>query len=117
MRVVHDPADGPAKTLATDVEVADSLFGKARGLMGREHVPEDYALVFPFRRAASRSVHMLFVRTDIDVLWTVDDRVQHVETLPAWRGTGRARADRIVELAPGAADAVEAGDVVRVESD
>lgn len=117
MRVVHEPADGPAETLATDVEVADSLFQKAIGLMGRQRVPENYALAFRFDGVAARSVHMLFVRTAIDVVWTVDDRVERVETLPAWRGLSRARADTILELAPGAAEVVEPGDVLRVEVD
>lgn len=116
VRLVHEPADGSATTLATDVDVADSLLGKALGLMGRRTVPEDYALVFPFDDAAARSVHMILVRTAIDVVWTVDDRVERVETLPAWRGFARARADAIVELAPGTAEAVDTGDAVRLET-
>lgn len=86
--------------------------------MFRQSVPADYALVFPFDRAARRSVHMLFVRTSLDVLWVADGQVTKRATLAPWTGLGWARADTIVELAPGAAAGVDVGDRVTVaESD
>lgn len=113
MRVLHE-----GEPLATDVEVAEGFLAKARGLMGRRSVADDYALVFPFDRPARRSVHMLFVRTALDVLWLADGRVTRRSTLSPWIGVGRARADTIVELAPGATADVEVGDAVTVaESD
>jgi len=115
VRVVHEPADGEPRTLASDVDVADSILTKGIGLMGRSSVPEDYALVFEFGTPKTRSVHMVFVRTPIDVVWTVEDRVQRVETLDAWTGHARERGDRFLELAPGAAADVEPGDRVVVE--
>jgi len=134
MRLVHESAAG-TRTLATDVETADSLFAQVKGLMGRSSVPEDYALVFPVRRdpvvvAIDRlpvlgrlvdpdqhGVHMLFVRTPIDVVWVEDERVVQTGTLQPWTGTGKARADTLVELAAGAASGVETGDTVRVVTD
>ncbi len=98
--------------LATDVATADSWYSKGRGLIGETHLPEGYALVFPFDDARPRTVHMLGVRTAIDVLWLVDETVERVATLPAWRGLARAPADTIIELPPGAAAAVTAGDRV-----
>ena len=131
MRLVHESAAG-TRTLATDVETADSLLAQMRGLMGRSSVPEDYALVFPVRRdpvavaldrvpgvgrlvdPGQHGVHMLFVRTPIDVLWVEDETVVQVRTLQPWTGTGSARADTLVELAAGAASDVEPGDTVRL---
>jgi uncharacterized membrane protein (UPF0127 family) len=131
MRLVHESAAG-TRTLATDVETADSLLAQLRGLMGRSSVPEDYALVFPVRRdpvavAIDRlpgvgrlvdpdqhGVHMLFVRTPIDAVWVEDEEVVQVRTLQPWTGTGKARADTLVELAAGAASDVEPGDTVRL---
>lgn len=114
MRVVHHP-DGPgndaAETLATDVEVADTPLAKARGLMLRR-LPANGALVFPFDRVRSRTVHTLLVPAPIDVVWTVDDEVVRVETLRARLDLARATADRLVELPGGAAAAVEPGDTV-----
>lgn len=109
MQVLHE-----GEPLATDVEVADTLLAKMRGLMGWRSVPADYALVFRFDRAARRSVHMLFVRTPIDVLWVADGRVTRRETFSPWTGFGWAKADTIIELAPGAAAAVAVGDRVTV---
>lgn len=114
MRVVHE-ADGTERTLAREVEVADGLLSQGVGLMFRRSIPEDYALVFPFGRATKRGLHMLCVPFEVDALWLVGDEVQHVERLSAWTGHDRARAETIVELPGGGAEAVEPGDTVYVE--
>jgi len=112
--LVHEAVDGSRRVLATDVETADSVFAKVKGLMGTSSVPEDYALVFDFDRTGYRDVHMLFVRTPLDVVWLLDDEVVQVKTLRPWRGTGVAKADRFVELPGGAADDVGVGVRVRL---
>ncbi|MFC6939244.1 DUF192 domain-containing protein [Salinirubellus sp. GCM10025818] len=112
MRVVHRPSGGPERTLATDVDVADSLLGRARGLMFRRSIPDDYALVFPFGRPVTRGLHMVCVPFDIDAVWLVDGRVQRATRLRAWRGFGRAWGDTVLELPAGAADGVDPGDRV-----
>ncbi|WP_415380635.1 DUF192 domain-containing protein [Halosimplex sp. TS25] len=117
MRLVHESADGDARVIATDVETADSLFAKVKGLMGKSSLPDGYALVFDFERTSYRDVHMLFVRTPLDVIWLLDDEVVQVKTLAPWRGAGVAKADRFVELPGGAADGVEPGDRVVLEDD
>jgi uncharacterized membrane protein (UPF0127 family) len=137
MRLVHESADGSQRVLATDVETADSLVAKTKGLMGRSSVPDDYALVFRFEPgplerlhervpaplsrltagANRRSIHMLFVRTPLDVLWIRDGEVVQTRTLAPWRGTGSAPGDTVVEMAGGAADGVAVGDRVRVVED
>jgi uncharacterized membrane protein (UPF0127 family) len=114
VRVVHE-VDGEDRTIASGVEVAEGIVSKARGLTFRRSIPDDYALVFPFRRVATRRLHMVFVRFDVDALWLVDGEVRRVSRLSAWTGHGSARADTVVELPAGAADGVEAGDRVRVD--
>jgi uncharacterized membrane protein (UPF0127 family) len=119
-RVVHDPADGPERVLATEVTVADSALARARGLMFRSSIPDEYALVMEmgsglFGRPGRQVVHMLFVRFPIDVVWLVDDEVQRVAQLRPWRSLAAARADRILELPAGTADGVDSSDIVRVE--
>lgn len=129
MRVVHDPA-GERRALATDVEIADSFVSQTKGLMGRSSIPDDYAMVFYIDEAdfiyrtlirpitgkpPRQYIHMLFVRTPLDVLWLRDDEVIKSETLSPWTGLGAARADTIVELAPGAAEGVAVGDRVVIE--
>lgn len=118
MEVRHEPAgEAPAQTLATDVELADSFGTQLKGLMFRDELPEDFAMVFDFDRPGFRSIHMLFVRVPLDVLWVRDEAVIQRKTLSPWRGVGLARADQVIELPAGAAGDVEAGDEVRVEAD
>lgn len=120
-RVVHEPADGSGeRVIATEVDRATSLFSRARGLMFRPALPEGYALVMEMGtglrgRPGRQTVHMLFVRFPLDVLWLVGDEVTRAERLRPWRGLASARADRILELPAGNGDAVEPGDTVRVE--
>ena len=116
MQLVHDPADGDERVLATRVETAETLLSQARGLMFRRAVPDDYALVFRFDGVASRDVHMLFVPFSIDVVWTVETEVQRVERLRPWLGFARERADALVELPAGAGDGVAVGDEIRLVS-
>lgn len=114
--VVYDP-DGAARTLATTVDIADSLLEQTRGLMFRRSLPDDYALAFRFERAKTRDIHMLFVFVPLDVIWVADGVVQRVETLRPWRGFARDRADLILELPAGAADVVEPGERLVLEAD
>jgi hypothetical protein len=108
--------DGAERTLASDLEFADTFLSRARGLMFRRRVPDDYALVFRFDSTVSRSLHMVFVPFDIDVLWLSGRRVETSARLPAWTGFGRGTGDTIVELPAGAAEGVAVGDEVYVET-
>jgi hypothetical protein len=114
--ILHHDGDGDRiRIIATDVRVADSFLTKARGLMFRRSFPDGAALVFPFGDAAPRTLHMVGVPFDIDVVWLRGDRVERVARLSAWTGVGRAGADTVIELPAGAADGVSEGDTVRIE--
>jgi len=117
VRLVHDPAaDSPSgdgtnrETLATTVDLADSIVSQTRGLMFRRSIPDDYALAFQFGSTKTRDLHMLFVFFPIDAIWIVDGVVRRVETLRPWRGFAREEANLIVELPAGTATDVEPGD-------
>ena len=116
MRVIHETETGD-RPLATNADVADGIVSQGLGLMFRRSIPDDYGLVFPFSGVSKRSLHMVFVPFDIDALWLVEGRVRAKKRLSAWTGHGRAAADTVVELPPGAADAVAVGDAVRIEGD
>jgi len=51
--------------LASDVEVADSLWAKFKGLMGRSSLPVGAALWLP----ESNGIHMMFMRFPIDAVF------------------------------------------------
>lgn len=111
MTVVHAETDD---VLATEVEVADGWLATFRGLRFRSQLPADTAMVFPYDGVGRRDVDMLFVAFPIDVLWLVDGRIERVNTLRSWIGFGLAKADCVVELPAGTADAVAEGDRVEV---
>ncbi|MEF8975895.1 MAG: DUF192 domain-containing protein [Halapricum sp.] len=134
MRIVHETDEGEA-VLASDVDIAEGFIETSKGLMFRSSIPDDYALVFEFETPEGlfpsiveilpylentavdrRFIHMLFVRFPIDVLWLQGEEVVHVKTLRPWIGVGMGKADRIIELPAGTAEAVEAGDTIRLES-
>jgi len=115
MRVVHDP-EGANRTLATEVDRAESMLEQSRGVMFRRSLPDDYALVFPFDGVGRRFIHMLFVAVSLDVVWVADDEVRQVKTMHPWRSFGYAKADTVLELPVGAADGVRAGDTVVIEN-
>jgi uncharacterized membrane protein (UPF0127 family) len=75
--------------LATDVESADSLWGKFMGLMGRPALAPGAALWLP----DSNGIHMMFMRFAIDAIFVGKpdgDGARPVlsihERLPAWWG-------------------------------
>jgi uncharacterized membrane protein (UPF0127 family) len=75
--------------LASRVEVADGLWGKFKGLMGRASLAEGAALWLP----DSNGIHMMFMRFPIDAVFVGGAGPDGVRTvlsvhrgLPAWRG-------------------------------
>ena len=82
MKLRHHPGVGPAQTLATTVEDANTFFDRALGLICATSLPESYVLFFPVIHAGSRTSHTIGVRTATDILWVVGSNVTAVETLP-----------------------------------
>lgn len=99
------------------VHMADGPIRRALGVIRHRGIPPfssalpyDYALIFPFRRVTTRGVHMVFVSEPLDVVWLVGSEVVAKGTLPAWTGSGAARADAVIEFPAGGADEIEVGD-------
>jgi uncharacterized membrane protein (UPF0127 family) len=78
-----------------------------RGLLGRSSLAPDEGMLF---RPAG-SIHMFFMRFAIDAVFCDRDlRVIDVErNLAPWKTAARKGAKVVVELAPGAADGLEPG--------
>lgn len=117
-RVVAVTTDQTTEPIATDVHIATTAVEKIRGLMGRSKLPDDYALVFELDSGIltrqSQTVHTFFVRTAIDVVWTLDNEVTRVSTLNPWHDIASADADRVIEFPAGSAAKVSVGDQVQL---
>ncbi len=100
-----------ATELAADLEVADSLFGKFKGLMGRPSLADGAGLWL----TGTNGIHMMFMRFPIDAVFLGrsegDDGLRPVlsvhQRLRAWTG--------LVPLVRGAAGVLElpAGTIAR----
>ena len=95
-------------------EIADTPFKRMRGLLGRDELAQDEGMLF---RPAG-SIHMMFMRFSIDVLFCDRDLVVvGVERgLAPWKTAKRRGAKVVVELAEGAAEGLEVGDRLFLET-
>ena len=107
--------------LASDVEVADTLWGKFKGLMGRDRLAPGSALWLP----ESNGIHMMFMRFPIDAVFLGSpgaDGTRPVMSvhrdLRAWTGLVPyiRGAHGVLELPIGAIDAsaTQVGDLVEI---
>ncbi len=95
-------ADG--RTLVPHVHVSRSFErGNARGLLGRDGLPQGEGLLLA---DPTGTIHMLFMRFAIDAVFlTADLRVVRVaDHLRPWRFARARGAKRILELGAGEAD-------------
>jgi uncharacterized membrane protein (UPF0127 family) len=110
MRVVHESG----RTLASEVETAETFLAQAAGLMFQRSVPDEYALAFRFEKQRRRDVHMVFVFFPLDVCWLCDGIVQETKTLRPWIGHASAIADTVLEFPVGTLCGITAGDRIEV---
>jgi uncharacterized membrane protein (UPF0127 family) len=89
-------------------ELADTPLKRMRGLLGRSGLDEGEGMLF---RPAG-SIHMFFMRFAIDAVFCDRDLVvvDVVRGLRPWRTASRRGAKVVIELAAGAASAVQPGD-------
>jgi uncharacterized membrane protein (UPF0127 family) len=94
--------------LCENCEIADNPITRMRGLLGRAALDPGEGMLF----RPTGSIHMMFMRFPIDVLFCDRDLVVvGIErNLRPWRMAARKGAKVVVELAVGVADGVEPGD-------
>lgn len=88
--------------------IAKSPWLRMKGLLGRADLPHGEGILL----SPASSIHMAFMRFPIDAVFCDRELVviDVVRGLRPWRLAGRRGAKVVVELAEGAATAVEAGD-------
>jgi uncharacterized membrane protein (UPF0127 family) len=95
-------------------EIADNPVTRMRGLLGRAGLDPGEGMLF----RPTGSIHMMFMRFPIDVLFCDRDLVVlGVERdLKPWRTAGRKGAKVVVELPVGGAAGVEPGDRLFIDT-
>lgn len=88
--------------LASRVEPAFDSRTRKKGLLGRESIPEDYALII----APCNAVHTFFMRCAMDAVFVSRDGtvVKACRGLKPWRIAGSIKAFAVIEAAPGFVD-------------
>lgn len=92
------------KIIASDMEFAQSFLSQTLGLMFRKKIQNDYALVFEMRKPKQVSLHMLFVRFPIDVLFLDESKtITQTAQLSPWTGTASSgeKVKYIIEMSDG----------------
>jgi uncharacterized membrane protein (UPF0127 family) len=114
MRLVRVVNRTRSETLAERAELADNIWTRFWGLMGRRELPPGSGLVL----RPGGGIHMWFMHLPLDVIHVDQhDRVTHVlRGIPPWRfGPLFVGAKVAIELPVGAADTTQVGDEVIVE--
>lgn len=92
--------------IATRVECVTSTLRMVLGLMFRRKIPDDYAMVFVFPEPKSDSIHALFMRFPIDVIFLDEDkRVIETARLNPWTGYKHVKdVSYVIEMNAGTSD-------------
>ena len=114
MRLVRVVNRTRSETLAERAELADNIWTRFWGLMGRRELPPGSGLVL----RPGGGIHMWFMHLPLDVIHVDQhDRVTHVlRGIEPWRfGPLFVGAKVAIELPVGAADTTQVGDEVIIE--
>ncbi len=107
---LYDEASG--RVVAATLLTAFDRDTRNRGLLGRDGLPTDQALVL----APCSSVHTFFMRFPIDILFVSRDGVvlRIRRAVRPWRLAARLGAFAVIEMAAGAATDTQVGDRLSV---
>ena len=88
--------------LASQVEPAFDSTTRKKGLLGRDSIPDDYALII----APCSAVHTFGMRTPLDLVFVAKNGTitKTCRGVQPWRMAGSMRAHAVVEAAPGFID-------------
>lgn len=104
-----------------EVEIAQTLEQKAKGLAGRDSLADRHGMVFPFTKKSVLSFTMQGMRFPLDIIWIADGKIVDISQnlqpdtgMLASAYRPKAPADMVLELNAGvaAADGLKIGDSV-----
>lgn len=106
------------------VEIADTVIAQARGLSGRDSLPENQGMLFLFSGSANRNFWMAGMKFPLDIIWINGDKIIGIsENLPpatvvnAVIYSSPAPADKVLEVNAGLAEKlnIKIGDTAVLE--
>lgn len=107
-----------------NVEIADNVISQAKGLSGRESLPEKNGMLFVFSDLAKRGFWMPDMHFSLDIVWIKGDEVVGIsENIPP-AGFGEPQiyyppesVDKVLEVNSGSAKKynIQAGDKIVIE--
>jgi len=115
MRTARVFKDGQEAPILHNVQIADNLWTRFWGLMGRARLGDCDGLLI----TSSSSVHTMFMRFTIDVVYLDrEGRVTKVATVRPFRASFGRGARQVLELEEGQADrcGIKQGDTLRIVS-
>ena len=109
-----DPQRHHGNVVCERAEIANTLWLRFRGLLGRDSLPAGHGMLIE----PEPSIHSAFMRFDFDAVFLSREFevVKLVERIPPWRAHSAKGARRVLELAAGEIErrGIELGDVLAV---
>jgi uncharacterized membrane protein (UPF0127 family) len=86
--------------IANEISYAKNIFSQMAGLMLHKNIPEDFALIFIFKKPCTVGIHMLFMRFPIDVIFLDEEKkIIGTATLKPWTGHKKLKeVNYIIEM-------------------
>lgn len=112
----------PSSNTTLHAVIADTFFSKLAGLMFRKMIPVDTCLILSERYESiiNTSIHMLFMRFDIGVVWLSKDlSIVDKKIAKKWRLAyfSRFPAQHVIELHPTQLENFSVGDKLIINSE
>ncbi len=91
------------KPIANEITYAKNIFSQMLGLMMHKSIPEDFALIFIFKKPGTFGIHMMFMRFPIDVIFLNEEKkIIGTATLKPWIGHKKMKLVKyIIEMNKG----------------
>jgi uncharacterized membrane protein (UPF0127 family) len=110
-RIVNETT---GELVTANAEIADNLWSRFWGLMGRRQIADDHGLLIE----PCSSIHTMFMRFTIDVVFMDRDRrILKVATVPPFRASLAGGTKSVLELRAGRSEelSLKVGQQLRIE--
>ena len=111
--------------LRGEVEIADTILKRTKGLSGRESLAENQGMLFLFAKPSKYSFWMAGMNFPLDIIWINGNKIVDIsKNIQAPKNTGRlpviispsTKIDKVLELSAGAVEKfnIKIGDEIKI---